>query len=146
MTRKISELVLVTFGLLFSFFCCPGAANAEDDYDPHAEYHPDGLPTKQSLPTKQRIPTKQAEKDRKDKYDNLEMNKWPPDLWPRDQNDRDDPPRGDITSRRMKPINSRGNDGSESLELSNNTEGQIAHEKLLSILKISINHLRHSVK
>lgn len=55
--------------------------NAEDDDykgDPHAEQHPKGIPTRKNTPMKE------AEKERKHKYDDLEMNKWPPDLWDRD--------------------------------------------------------------
>ena len=59
----------------------------DDDYkgDPHEEQHPKGIPTRKNTPMRE------AEKQRKDKYDDLEMNKWPPDLWDRDKQNKDSP-------------------------------------------------------
>ena len=86
MIRKITEALCASLTLIFNIVLATAPATADDDDDPHAEYHPSGIPTKKN------IPTKQAERDRKDKYDNLEMNKWPPDLWPRDDDNKSDKP------------------------------------------------------
>lgn len=84
MMRKFNGAIRASIAGLLCALLVP-AAKADDD-DPHAEYHPGDIPTKKSTPPKQ------AEKDRKSKYDDLEMNKWPPDLWPRDKSDKDDKP------------------------------------------------------
>lgn len=83
MKRLFSVASLAT--IISMFALQPPAAQADDD-DPHAEYHPGGLPTKKDTPMKE------AEKERKKKYEDLELNKWPPDLWKRD-NDKDDDPK-----------------------------------------------------
>lgn len=83
MIRQISGAIFGT--ILFVGALFTPAAKADDD-DPHAEYHPGGLPTKKDTPMKE------AEKERKSKYEDLEMNKWPPDLWQRDKSkDGSDP-------------------------------------------------------
>ena len=84
MLKNLTGAIAASLALTFcTFSVSPAIA---DDDDPHAEYHPGGLPTKKDTPMKD------AEKQRRSKYEDLEMNKWPPDLWPRDKSDKDDKP------------------------------------------------------
>ena len=86
MIKRIDVALLAIAALSFSTFISVTPIARADD-DPHAEYHPGGLPTKKDTPMKE------AERERKTKYEDLEMNKWPPDLWPRDKDDKKDDPK-----------------------------------------------------